>query len=126
MNKENISKRELHYDIEILVQKAEKLGYKVTYTSSRPTAANFQHKEIYISQAITIDTYFSLAHEIGHCIDNTKGNFNINKYKTNKLYRVRKEVMAWYYGYSLLNKSHYRRLKYWKHAYRMLKTYVVN
>lgn len=107
-----------------LVFYADRLGYKVSYTSYRPIAMNSKNKLIYIPPFTNLNVINSLCHELGHCIDYKKGTFDTNKYKQNKRYRLWKEYLAWYYGFVLCFMFNIPKKQYLKHAFKSWMTYL--
>jgi Zn-dependent peptidase ImmA (M78 family) len=87
--------------VDSLINKSKELGYRVNYAGHRDNEIIFNHKIIFINQLWSINTLYSLVHEMGHAIDHNKGNFNSEKYKSNKKYKVWKEFVAWWYGFCL-------------------------
>lgn len=84
--------------VDELLDKAKELGYRVNYAGHRDNEIIFTHKIIFINQLWSVNTIHSLVHEMGHAIDYNKGNFNSEKYKTNRKYKAWKELVAWWYG----------------------------
>lgn len=107
-----------------LIEHAELLGYKVCFTSSRPNATNFKNKLIYIPQHTDFDSVYALVHEIGHCLDYKNNKFDIQKYKTNKPYRLWKEFLGWWYGLGVCRLHQIPVKNYPKYALKMWLTYL--
>jgi hypothetical protein len=103
---------------------ANSLGYEVIPTSLRANAINFKHKVIYIPQYNDLYTLYTLAHEIGHCVDYKNNNFNTDRYKSNKMYRLWKEFIGWWNGLTICKLHQIPTKKYFKYAFKMWFTYV--
>lgn len=107
-----------------LVDYAKSLGYEVNYTSSRPNAMNFNHKVIFLPQIMNMESIFTLAHELGHCVDYKNNKFNTNSYKKNKPYRLLKEFTGWVNGFVICKLHDISTKKYFRYAFKMWMTYL--
>jgi len=109
---------------EKLVQLATTLGYKINYTTGSPNSMNFNRKIITLSPFCSLKDIYSFVHELGHCIDYSKEKFNTKKYNSNKLYRLWKEFIGWWYGFKLCVKYKIPIKKYPSYAFNKWITYI--
>ncbi|WP_445492434.1 hypothetical protein [Niallia sp. 03133] len=85
-----------------VVAKAEELGCKVIYDSSKKISFNAS-MIITIPYLITLENTYALAHEIGHVIDYVNEELDYDKWLNDWSYRVNAEMSAWVHAYKLLN-----------------------
>lgn len=119
----------LCYYKEKLKDEASKLRYRVVFSGGAKSnkACHDPNYVIFINRKeddLDIKTIYSFAHEVGHCIDFRNGMLDFQKYKRNKKYRIRKEIIAWYLGYRLLRKLEIPVDGYIKYAFKCLSSYL--
>lgn len=85
-----------------LVARAEQLGCRVVYDSSKKISFN-ANMIITVPYTITLENAYALAHEIGHVIDFINGELDYEKWLNDWAYRVNAEMSAWVHAYKLLN-----------------------
>ncbi|MFT8322975.1 MAG: hypothetical protein ABF649_19075 [Bacillus sp. (in: firmicutes)] len=85
-----------------VVAKAEELGCRVVYDSSKKISFNAK-MYITIPYLITLENTFALAHEIGHVMDYVNGELDYDKWLNDWSYRVHAEMSAWVHAYKLLS-----------------------
>ncbi|WP_324628397.1 MULTISPECIES: hypothetical protein [Bacillus cereus group] len=114
---------------EKLKNEASKLRYRVVFSggSKSNKSCHDPYYVIFINKKETeldLQTIYSFAHEIGHCIDFRNGTLDFQEYKRNKKYRVQKEVIAWRLGYTLCRELKIPTDWYMKHAFKCLQSYL--
>lgn len=107
-----------------LEAEARNLGYRISISSTVNKACHEYHYLIFIKQPTCIEQIYSFAHEIGHCIDFKRGKLDFDRYRINKNYRLRKEFVAWYFGFKVCVKLKIPiKIQFIKHSLKCLYSY---
>jgi hypothetical protein len=108
-----------------LTSESTKLNYRVARSSKSNKACHYPDFVIFITEIVDIECIYSFAHEVGHAKDFRRGMLDFNRYRKDKLYRIKKEVVAWWYGYRLCKKLEIPiTFKFYKHVKFCLASYI--
>ena len=115
--------KEVEYYNKLTIE-ARNLNYRIS-PSSTNKACHYPNFVIFIQKPVSIENIYSFAHEIGHCMDFKRGRLDFEKYKTNKTYRLWKEVVAWYLAFKLCLRIKIPiTTRFIKHSLKCLKSYL--
>jgi hypothetical protein len=111
---------------EALLNEAKKLKYQVHFSTSERSSKACHHPyyTVFINGKENYNTIYSFAHEVGHCIDFKKGNLDFDRYRKDKYYRLKKELIAWWYALTLCIKLDIPLHKFIPRAAFCLKSYL--
>lgn len=113
----------IQYD-ELLRNLIRNLGYNVNSSISKNKACHHPDYIVFLKKTENIEQVYSIAHEVGHCMDFKNGKLDFNRYRMNKKYRIKKEIVAWIYAFRICLKNDIPLgRKFFKHSIYCLKSY---
>lgn len=97
------------------------MGFKVN-NSNGSIEVDMKYKIIRVRlNEPTLENAYAFCHELGHAREK---NPDVKRYKTNKLYRIRTEILAYMLGFKYVKKYNLPRIKYFIESFKHIKTYL--